>query len=61
MDIHSLMILSAIMGMSMPQRPRITAADLKPEYDLIMQKKSKLPANTRQAIIDMYEELSDGY
>jgi len=35
----------------------ITAEDLKPEYDLVKAKKSKLSANQRRVVVGEYERL----
>jgi hypothetical protein len=40
-----------------PSHKNYTTEDLKPEYDLIMAKKSKLTANERRVIVRQYERL----
>lgn len=54
------MALAASMGACVPNvfRPKHPEIDIKKEYELIKQKKSKLSANKRKWVLRQYEKLS---
>lgn len=50
--------MSGIFHNSQKQSREVTAEDLKPEYDLIMQKKSKLSSMQRKIVVAKYSRLT---
>jgi len=59
-----MLLQAALMGLYVNKSPaeskKMSLKDLKPEYNLIKAKKSKLSANQRRLVVNKYERLIKG-